>query len=126
MILILKPNISADSREFKRIADHLENYPKVEMRVNTVQGAEQVLTEVYLIGHTAELSLDEMRAFPGVEHAVRVSEEYRILGRHKNDHRPSSFTYNGIEFSQENLNVFAGLCAVDSPASVEAMMTPLE
>jgi 3-deoxy-7-phosphoheptulonate synthase len=126
MILILKPNIGSESREFKRIAEHLDNYPKVEMRVNTVQGAEQVLTEVYLIGHTAELSLDEMRAFPGVEHAVRVSEEYRILGRHKNDHRPSSFTYNGIEFSQDNLNVFAGLCAVDSPASVEAMMKALQ
>ncbi len=126
MILILKPNINSESREFKRIADHLQNFPKVEMRVNTVQGAEQVLTEVYLIGHTAELSLDEMRAFPGVEHAVRVSEEYRILGRHKDDNRSSSFTYNGVEFSQDNLNVFAGLCAVDTPANVEAMMKALK
>ena len=125
MILILKPNINAESREFKRIAEHLQNYPKVEMRVNTVQGAEQVLTEVYLIGHTAELSVDEMRAFPGVEHVVRVSEEYRILGRHKDDNRPTSFTYNGVEFSQDNLNVFAGLCAVDNPTNVEAMMKAL-
>ncbi|HEV8591911.1 MAG TPA: hypothetical protein VGQ55_07390 [Pyrinomonadaceae bacterium] len=125
MILILKPNIDTDSREFQRIESHLRNYPKIEMRVHSVQGAEQTLTEVYLIGHTAELSLDEMRSFPGVEQVVRVSEEYRILGRHKDDLRPSHFTYQGIEFSQDNLNVFAGLCAVDSAGSVEAMMKAL-
>lgn len=126
MILILKPNIDAESKEFRRIEGHLRNYPKIEMRVHNVQGAEQVLTEVYLIGHTAELSLDEMRSFPGVEHVVRVSEEYRILGRHKADLRPSSFTYQGIEFSQDTLNIFAGLCAVDSPKSVEVMMRTLK
>ena len=125
MILILKPNIDVDSREFKRIETHLINYPKIEMRVHHVQGAEQTLTEVYLIGHTAELSLDEMRSFPGVEHVVRVSEEYRVLGRHKDDARGIGFTYQGIEFSQDNLNVFAGLCAVDSPQSVESMMRAL-
>lgn len=126
MILILKPNIDAESREFQRIAEHLKKTPNVEMRVHRVQGAEQVLTEVYLIGNTAALSLEEMKSFPGVEHAVRVSEEYRVLGRHKDDKRPSHFTYNGVEFSQDNLNVFAGLCAVDSPQSVEAMMKALQ
>jgi 3-deoxy-7-phosphoheptulonate synthase len=126
MILILKPNIDAESSEFKRIEEHLRKFPNVEMRVHSVQGAEQVLTEIYLIGQTIALSLDEMRAFRGVEHVVRVSEEYRILGRHKNDHRPSSFTYNGIEFSQNNLNIFAGLCAVDSPAHVGTMMKALQ
>jgi 3-deoxy-7-phosphoheptulonate synthase len=126
MILILKPNIDGESREFKRIEDHLRNFSKIEMRVHSVKGAEQTLTEIYLIGHTAELSLDEMRAFPGVEHVVRVSEEYRVLGRHKDDSRPAGFTYQGIEFSQETLNVFAGLCAVDSPKSVEAMMRALK
>lgn len=125
MILILKPNIDIDSREFKRIETHLSNYPKIEMRVHHVKGAEQTLTEVYLIGHTAELSLDEMRSFPGVEHVVRVSEEYRVLGRHKDDARGIGFTYQGIEFSQDNLNIFAGLCAVDSPQSVESMMKAL-
>lgn len=125
MILILKPNIDAESREFRRIEEHLKNFPNIETRVHRVQGAEQLLTEVYLIGSTAALSLEEMRSFPGVEHAVRVSEEYRVLGRHKDDKRPNNFTYNGVLFSQENLNVFAGLCAVDSPASVEKMMRAL-
>lgn len=126
MILILKPNIDAESREFQRIAEHLKKTPNIEMRVHRVQGAQQVLTEVYLIGNTAALSLEEMKGFPGVDHAVRVSEEYRVLGRHKNDNRPNHFSYNGVRFGQDNLNVFAGLCAVDSPQSVEAMMRALQ
>lgn len=126
MILILKPNIDAESREFQRIEEHLKKTPNVEMRVHKVQGAEQTLTEVYLIGNTAALSLEEMNSFPGVEHAVRVSEEYRVLGRHKDDNRANHFSYNGVTFSQDNLNVFAGLCAVDSPESVEAMMKALK
>jgi 3-deoxy-7-phosphoheptulonate synthase len=125
MIIILKPQVDAESREFLRLEAHLRNLPNIEMRVHHVQGAEQVLTEIYLIGNTAALSLEEMRSFPGVDHVVRVSEEYRVLGRHKNDNRPNNFTYNGVLFSQDNLNVFAGLCAVDSRQSVERMMQAL-
>lgn len=126
MILILKPNIDAESREFKRLESHLKNLPGIETRVHRVQGAEQVLTEIYLIGSTAALSIEEMRSLPGVDHVVRVSEEYRILGRHKDDNRPNNFSYQGVRFSQDNLNVFAGLCAVDSPESVEKMMKALQ
>lgn len=126
MILVLKPNIDPDSREFKRLESHLKNLPSVKFRVHRVQGSEQLLTEIYLIGNTAALSLDEMKSFPGVDHAVRVSEEYRVLGRHKDDSRPNNFSYNGVKFSQDNLNIFAGLCAVDSPTSVEKMMKALQ
>ena len=126
MILILKPHITAESPEFKRIERHLNNLQNIEMRVHSVQGAEQTLTEVYLIGNTAALSIDEMKSFRGVEHVVRISEGYRILGRHNDDRRPNHFTYNGVKFSQDNLNVFAGLCAVDSKESVEEMMRALK
>lgn len=126
MIIILKPNIDTEAREFKRIKDHLDNFSEIEMRIHYVQGKEKLLTEIYLIGRTQQLSLDEIRGFAGVDHVVRVSEEYRVLGRHKEDNRPSSFTYQGIEFSQDNLNIFAGLCAVDSPQSVETMMKALQ
>lgn len=125
MILILKPNISLDSREYKRLEEHLQNLTNIEYRVHNVQGASQSLTEIYLIGSTSALPLDEMRAFRAVDHVVRISEEYKILGRHKDDSRFNGFTYQGIEFSQQTLNVFAGLCAVDSPQSVESMMKAL-
>jgi 3-deoxy-7-phosphoheptulonate synthase len=126
MILILKPNIDPASREFKRLEAHLAKLTNISYRVHRVQGAEQTLTEIYLIGSTAALSVEEMGAFQAVDHVVRVSEEYRILGRHKDDNRSTRFTYNGVEFSQGNLNVFAGLCAVDSRKSVEAMMRALK
>jgi 3-deoxy-7-phosphoheptulonate synthase len=126
MILVLKPNLDTDSREYQRIEGHLKNYPNIEIRVYRYKGAENLFMEVHLIGNTEALSLDEMRSFPGVEHVIRVSEQYRVLGRHKGDWRPNHFTYNGVKFSQDNLNVFAGLCAVDSRDSVERMMRALQ
>jgi 3-deoxy-7-phosphoheptulonate synthase len=56
---------------------------------------------------------------------VRVSQEYRILGRHKDDNRPAHFDYNGVRFGQDTLNIFAGLCAVDNAKHVELMMQAL-
>lgn len=126
MIIILKPHVTVESREFQRIAAHLANFREVEARVHHVQGTGQKLTEIYLIGNTAQLSLEEIRSFPGIDYAVRVSEAYRVLGRHKEDSRPCGFTYQDVEFGQNNLNIFAGLCAVDSPGSVEAMMKVLQ
>jgi 3-deoxy-7-phosphoheptulonate synthase len=66
-----------------------------------------------------------VRALPGVAHAVRVSEEYRVVGRHKGDERPAEFEYKGVRFNQDTLHVFAGLCAVDTRENVERMMRAL-
>ena len=126
MIIVLKPNVDTDSREYRRIESHVNNFQNIEILVHNIQGKQQLLTELYLIGNTAALSIDEIKSFPGVEHVIRVSEVYRVLGRHKDDSRPNHFTYNGVTFSQENLNVFAGLCAVDSAESVETMMRALQ
>ena len=125
MILILKPHVNSETSEYKKLESHLARLQNIETRVHQVKGVEQTLTEIYLIGHTAALSIEEMRSLPGVDHVVRVSEEYRIIGRHKDDHRTNYFDYQGVRFSQDNLNVFAGLCAVDSPESVEKMMKAL-
>lgn len=125
MILILEANIDKTGEKYRRIMEYLRNLPNIQVRVHEELGAQHALTEIYLIGDTAALTLQDMESLPGVERAVRVSEEYRILGRHKNDSRPSSFEYNGVTFSQDNLNVFAGLCAVDTPEHVELMMKAL-
>src|SRR5438132_9651764 len=66
-----------------------------------------------------------MKRLPGVERVVRVSEEYRVLGRHKDDHRSAHFDYQGLRFGQDTLHVFAGLCAVDTAQHVELMMKAL-
>ena len=31
---------------------------------------------------------------------MRVSEEYRVIGRHKDDDRPAHFDYQGVRFGQ--------------------------
>jgi len=126
MIVILKPNLSPTSVEYQSVRAYLEKLPNITIREHQEHGKQQVLTEFYLIGNTASLSKQDIESLPGVERVVRVSEEYRIIGRHRDDHRPTSFEYNSITFSQDNLNVFAGLCAVDTPEHVEQMLQALK
>jgi 3-deoxy-7-phosphoheptulonate synthase len=126
MILILAPDFQTDGAEFRQLTEHLGRLPKIKTRIHQEHGKQQTLTEIYLIGDTAALSLEEMKSLPGVERVVRISEEYRVLGRHKDDRRPTHFDYNGVRFGQDTLNVFAGLCAVDTPEHVEAMMKGLK
>ena len=125
MILILKSGIDTGSREYKQLLDFLASKKSITTRTHSEIGTQQTVTEVYLVGDTASLSIGEMEGLPGVEQAVRISQDYRVLGRHQADHRASGFTYNGVRFDQDNLNVFAGLCAVDNPRNVETMLRAL-
>ena len=106
--------------------EHLAGLPNIKCRVHREQGVERALTEIYLIGNTSSLQIEDMKNLPCVERVVRVSEEYRILGRHKDDNRPTWFDYNGVRFGQDTLHIFAGLCAVDTPDHVEIMMKELK
>ena len=126
MILILHPDTDKSSDEYRQLLGFLSNLNNIQARVHDEAGALQMLTEIYLVGDTATLQMDEMASLPCVERVVRVSEEYRVLGRHHDDDRPTWFDYNGIRFGQDNLNVFAGLCAVDTPAHVEIMLRALQ
>jgi 3-deoxy-7-phosphoheptulonate synthase len=127
MILVLEPNASPESADWRILTGQLERLPGISYRVHREVGSEVTLTEIYLIGNTAALTVEQMQVLPGVAKVVRVSEPYRVLGRHKQgDDRPSSFEYNGVRFGQDTLNVFAGLCAVDSRESAEAMMKALQ
>lgn len=125
MILILSPNISTTDHQFTQLMSHLSGLSNIQTKVHEIQGDQQHLTEVYLLGQTASLNIEDMRNLPGVERVVRISQEYRVLGRHQDDTRKSGFDYNGVKFSQNNLHVFAGLCAVDNPSHVEEMMKTL-
>jgi 3-deoxy-7-phosphoheptulonate synthase len=126
MILILKPNADKHGDDYSSLIHYLDNLQNIQYQVHDVQGEEQLLTEIYLIGRTAELDPDEMISFTAVERAVRISEEYRVIGRHMHDERELSFVHNGVRFSQDTLNVFAGLCAVDNPEHVEMMLRALQ
>ena len=127
MILILEPNASPESSDYRTLTGQLDRLPGIQYRVHREVGAEVTLTEIYLIGNTGALTVEQMQVLPCVQKVVRVSEAYRVLGRHQQgDDRPASFDYNGVRFGQDSLNVFAGLCAVDSPESAGAMMQALQ
>ncbi|MDX1633379.1 MAG: 3-deoxy-7-phosphoheptulonate synthase [Marinobacter sp.] len=125
MLAILHPDTPLDSQAYRETMQFLENLPNVSVRVHEVQGTHQKLTEIYLLGETKTLDKDEIAALPAVERVIRISEDYRILGRHRDGQRQNGFSYNGVSFTQENLNVFAGLCAVDNQEHVDIMMRAL-
>jgi len=125
MIVILHPNTDTDSKAYRETMTYLENLPAVTLREHHIQGSEQKLTEIYLLGDTHKIEKGQVESLDAVDRVIRISQEYRVLGRHQDEHRSAGFSYNGVEFSQENLNLFAGLCAVDTPEHVEIMMKSL-
>ena len=125
MILILQEHVHAGTPAFVAIMEYLSRRPGVSVRAQEVKGAQQTLTELYLIGDTATLDREEISELPGVEQVVRVSRDYRILGRHQDDFRPSGFEYNGVVFSQDSFELFPGLCAVDNREHVDRTFAAL-
>ena len=126
MILVLEPNAQPESPDYRMLTGQLERLHNIRFRVHREVGTEVTLTEIYLIGNTGALTVEQMQVLPCVAKVVRVSEPYRVLGRHsQGDDRPASFEYNGVRFGQDSLHVFAGLCAVDSRDSVEGMLKAL-
>src|SRR3990172_172979 len=95
MIVILKPDMGEKTPEYRQILDFLAHKPNIRTRVHQEIGTQQTLTEIYLIGDTAALDKTEIESLPGVERVVRVSEEYRGLGGHRDDRRPPGVEYNG-------------------------------
>jgi 3-deoxy-7-phosphoheptulonate synthase len=126
MIIITQPGVSPDSPVFSELTEYLAALPGITTSLHEEHGAEQTVTEIYLIGSTASLEIEDIQSLPGVERVVRIREAYRVLGRHLDDRRPTHFDYNGVRFGQDTLHIFAGLCAVDTRENVEAMMKALQ
>ncbi|HUF21710.1 MAG TPA: hypothetical protein VMP00_13275 [Burkholderiales bacterium] len=125
MILILNENTDPESDDYRQLMHALGQLRNIANRVHRIQGTERAVTEIYLIGDTKTLLVEEMQALPCVQQVIRVSEEYRVLGRHKGDNRSAHFDYQGLRFGQDTLHVFAGLCAVDVREHVELMLRAL-
>ncbi|NOJ95808.1 3-deoxy-7-phosphoheptulonate synthase [Corallococcus coralloides] len=123
MIVMLEP----DSPEsvVNAVLQLASQYEGVTPRAHVVQGAESTITELYLLGSTSQVPLEPFQQLPGVRQVVRVSQKYRIIGRHGGQRTTAGFEYNGVTFDDNSVNLFAGLCAVDSLESVDAMMAAL-
>lgn len=126
MLVILHPNTDESSQKFIETWKYLNDLPEIQLKKHIVTGEQQILTEIYLIGDTSKIDRDQITALPAVERVIKISEDYRIIGRHKDNKRAVGFDYNGVHFSQDNLNIFAGLCAVDSREHTERMMKVLQ
>ena len=122
MILILDSTIQSNDQRLELLQSHLRQLPNIKIKLHQVTGSQQTLHEIYLIGDTHRLDEADICALDGVERVVRISSDYRILGRHEDDQRSSGFSYQGIRFSQDSLQIFAGLCAVDTAEHVDQMM----
>lgn len=126
MLLILHPDTDCSGTEYHQTLNYLDGLPGITYRVHEIQGDQQKLTEIYLLGETRTLDQETIEALPAVERVIRISQEYRILGRHHDEHRRTGFDYQGLRFDQNTFHLFAGLCAVDTPEHVETMMRALQ
>jgi len=123
VIITLEPGAPPSAVEaVVRVA---ERYPGVTPRPYVFKGMTETIAEVHLIGSTASVPTEPFEALPGVRRVVRVSRRYRLIGRHDPGAESVGFTCNGVRFDDRTLNVFAGLCAVDSRENVAAMMAAL-
>jgi len=125
VIVILKPDTPRDSRAVKAVTDRAATFPGVTARVHEVAGSTRSLIEIYLIGSTSTIPTTAFEEIDGVERVVRISEKYRMLGRHKGQVDAVGFEYQGVVFDQDSLHVLPGLCAVDTPEHAESMFRAL-
>ncbi|MEW6777849.1 MAG: 3-deoxy-7-phosphoheptulonate synthase [Bdellovibrionota bacterium] len=126
MIIILKPDVKPGGPEQAQLEKTASRYEGIALKFHTVEGEQRGLIEVYVIGKTEKVPLEVFEELPFVERAFRVSEKFRIIGRHKGKADTRGFEYQGISFSQDNFHVFAGLCAVDTKEHVEKMLAALQ
>lgn len=124
MIIIFKPSVDTQSTAYQFTLNTLLSLPNIEVKLNTIHTQHGIITEAHLLGDTLPLSKERIKALPAVSEVLKLSEDYKILGRQPTK-QPISFEYNGVHFSQDNFHVFAGLCAVDSPENVKNTMKVL-
>jgi 3-deoxy-7-phosphoheptulonate synthase len=125
VIIILKPDVLKDSEEVRQLLAVAARYPGVSAQVREITGATRTLTEVYLIGSTKVVPTEPFAEFEIVERVVRVSEKYRMIGRHQGQVEAVGFQYQGLTFDQESLHIVPGLCAVDTRQNVSDMFRAL-
>ena len=59
MIVILNSGIDQSSDIYRKTLQYLEQLPNIQVRTHEIQGEEQKLTELYLLGDTHKLEGDD-------------------------------------------------------------------
>ena len=125
MIIVCKPEVAEDSPEVAQIFRAVEARDGVRASAHTVKGTIRSLLEIHVIGNTAAIPTEAFEILPGVQKVIRVSDRYRLIGRHRGQIESTGFEYNGLRFDQSTLHVFAGLCAVDDRENTESTLRAL-
>ena len=112
MIIVMKSDVLPESPEVQQVIRMAERYPDVRAEVRKIQGATRVLTEIYLLGSTAQIPREPFEEFDAVEKVIRIRERYRV---DRPPRRPGGGgrlrSTTACAFSQDTFHVFAGLCA---------------
>src|SRR5207244_3577357 len=98
MIIILARGASVDGPEATAVLAAARQFPAVSTAVYQRAGKTRTLVEIHLLGSTADVPSRAFAELPGVERVVRVSEKYRLLGRHEGKLEPVGFTHHGVRF----------------------------
>ena len=125
MIIVMKADIRANSAEVEQLLTLAHLFPNVETEVREITGSSRSVTEVYLIGETAQIPEAPFAQNAAVERIIRIREKYRAIGRHEGQAEDVGFEYNGVRFGQDEFHLFAGLCAVDTREHVGQMFATL-
>jgi 3-deoxy-7-phosphoheptulonate synthase len=125
MIIVMRGDMGPGSSAVSEVVRLAARFPGVHTEVRSIEGATRTLTEVYLLGSTATVPREAFEEITGVERVIRIREKYRAIGRHEGEAVAVGFVYNGVEFGQDSFHLMPGLCAVDSPASVDATFRTL-
>jgi 3-deoxy-7-phosphoheptulonate synthase len=64
MILILHADTDKNGTAYRHLLEHLSNLPNITARVHDEVGTRQTLSEIYLVGDTATLQLEDMASLP--------------------------------------------------------------
>jgi 3-deoxy-7-phosphoheptulonate synthase len=126
MVIVMRADLPPESPELKKVIALAESFPGISTQLHVIQGATRSLTELYLLGPTHAVPTAPFEQIECVEKVVRITEKFRAIGRHDGQLESVGFEYNGVTISQDTLHVFAGLCAVDNPANVEATFRALQ
>ncbi len=125
MIIILTPDVAEDGAEVAAVLSIVARFPAVTPKVHAYRGAEHGVVEVHLVGDDKSVPEEPFRQLPCVVQVVRVSEKYRLIGRHGARIDAIGFEYRGLRFGQDTLHLFPGLCAVDTRENVDKMFAAL-
>ncbi len=120
MIITLKANAPREAVDF--VVEQAKRFPGVTPRVHFFPGPGGEVPEVHILGDVQKLPDQLFADLPAVRRVVRVSQKYRLIGRHGVENAEVGFVYNDVPFNESEVVLVAGLCAVDTPKHADQMM----